>query len=68
MPVVEIDPDELRELAGHDKPDEELKADLFGLGLEFEGETEDGTFQLEFAPDRPHRLPSAGIPRSLRHP
>jgi len=67
MPVVEIDPDELRELAGHDKPDEELKADLFGLGLEFEGETEDGTFQLEFAPDRLDRLSVEGVARSLRY-
>ncbi|WP_153952448.1 phenylalanine--tRNA ligase subunit beta [Halosegnis longus] len=67
MPVVEIDPDELRELAGHDKSDEELQSDLFGLGLEFEGETEDGEFQLEFAPDRLDRLSVEGIARSLRY-
>ena len=37
MPTVEVDPDELRTLTGHDeKADEELKDDLFALGLEFE--------------------------------
>ncbi|MFC7234991.1 phenylalanine--tRNA ligase subunit beta [Halosegnis marinus] len=68
MPVVEIDPDELRDLTGHDeKGDEELKEDLFGLGLEFEGETDDGAFQLEFAPDRLDRLSVEGVARSLRY-
>ena len=68
MPVVEVDPDELRELAGaEDKPDAELKADLFSLGLEFEGETESGGFELEFAPDRLDRLSVEGIARSLRY-
>ncbi|MFP8957587.1 phenylalanine--tRNA ligase subunit beta [Natrialbaceae archaeon A-CW3] len=68
MPTVEIDPDELRELTGHeDKPDEELKSDLFGLGLEYEGQTEAGEFELEFAPDRLDRLSVEGVARSLRY-
>jgi phenylalanyl-tRNA synthetase beta chain len=68
MPVVDVDPDELRRLTGHEeKGDEELKADLFALGLEFEGETEDGALQLEFAPDRLDRLSVEGVARSLRY-
>jgi phenylalanyl-tRNA synthetase beta chain len=68
MPTVEVDPDELRRLTGHDeKGDEELKSDLFALGLEFEGETEDGEFELEFAPDRLDRLSVEGVARSLRY-
>ncbi|MDB2281253.1 phenylalanine--tRNA ligase subunit beta [Halorubrum ezzemoulense] len=68
MPVVDVDPDELRELTGHEeKDDEELKADLFGLGLEFEGETDDGMYQFEFAPDRLDRLSVEGVARSLRY-
>ncbi|WP_178915520.1 phenylalanine--tRNA ligase beta subunit-related protein [Natronomonas gomsonensis] len=68
MPVVDVDPEELRQLTGHDeKSDEELKDDLFALGLEYEGETEDGEFQLEFAPDRLDRLSVEGVARSLRY-
>ncbi|MDQ2050428.1 phenylalanine--tRNA ligase subunit beta [Natronolimnohabitans sp. A-GB9] len=68
MPTVDIDPDELRELTGaEEKGDEELKDDLFGLGLEFEGRTEDGAFELEFAPDRLDRLSVEGVARSLRY-
>ncbi|MBX0322318.1 phenylalanine--tRNA ligase subunit beta [Halomicroarcula sp. F13] len=68
MPVVDVDPDELRHLTGHDeKDDEELKSDLFDLGLEFEGWTEDDEFQLEFAPDRLDRLSVEGVARSLRY-
>ncbi|MDG5777921.1 phenylalanine--tRNA ligase subunit beta [Haloarculaceae archaeon H-GB2-1] len=68
MPVVDVDPDELRDLTGHsEKDDDELKTDLFNLGLEFEGETEDGEFQLEFAPDRLDRLSVEGVARSLRY-
>ena len=68
MPVVEIDPDELRQLTGHDeKDDAALKDDLFALGLEFEGETDDGAFELEFAPDRLDRLSVEGVARSLRY-
>ncbi|ARS89405.1 phenylalanine--tRNA ligase subunit beta [Natrarchaeobaculum aegyptiacum] len=68
MPTVDIDPDELRELTGAEaKDDDELKEDLFGLGLEFEGLTEDGTFELEFAPDRLDRLSVEGVARSLRY-
>jgi phenylalanyl-tRNA synthetase beta chain len=62
MPTVEIDPDELRYLTGReDRDDEQLKRDLFGLGLEFEGETDDGEFELEFAPDRLDRLSVEGV-------
>ncbi len=68
MPVVDVDPEELKTLAGaEDKSDAELKSDLFALGLEFEGETEDGEFELEFAPDRLDRLSVEGIARSLRY-
>ncbi|WP_436932793.1 phenylalanine--tRNA ligase subunit beta [Halosimplex halobium] len=68
MPTVAIDPDELRELTGHeDKSDEQLREDLFGLGLEYEGETDDGEFELEFAPDRLDRLSVEGVARSLRY-
>ena len=68
MPVVEVDPDELRRLTGHDdKGDDELRSDLFALGLEYEGETEDGAFQLELAPDRLDRLSIEGVARSLRY-
>ncbi|AFZ72596.1 phenylalanine--tRNA ligase subunit beta [Natronobacterium gregoryi] len=68
MPTVDIDPDELRELTGKDETgDEELKEDLFALGLEFEGRTEDGEFELEFAPDRLDRLSVEGIARSLTY-
>jgi hypothetical protein len=67
MPVVDVDPDELRELVGTEKDDDELREDMFSLGLEFEGWTEDDEFQLEFAPDRLDRLSVEGIARSLRY-
>jgi phenylalanyl-tRNA synthetase beta chain len=68
MPVVDVDPDELRALTGHgEKDDDTLRADLFALGLEFEGWTEDDEMQLEFAPDRLDRLSVEGIARSLRY-
>jgi phenylalanyl-tRNA synthetase beta chain len=68
MPTVDVDPDELRELTGHaDKDDDELRTDLFDLGLEYEGETAEGNFELEFAPDRLDRLSVEGIARSLRY-
>lgn len=67
MPVVDIDPDELRRLTGTDKDDDELLDDLFALGLEFEGRTDDDAFELEFAPDRLDRLSVEGIARSLRY-
>ena len=68
MPTVDVHPDELRRLTGHDeKDDEELIADLFALGLEYEGDTEDGGFELEFAPDRLDRLSVEGVARSLRY-
>jgi phenylalanyl-tRNA synthetase beta chain len=68
MPVVDVDPDELRRLTGHDeKSDEALREDLFALGLEYEGRTDEGEFQLEFAPDRLDRLSVEGVARSLRY-
>jgi len=68
MPTVDIDTDELRELTGYtDKSDEQFKSDLFGLGLEFEGETDDGELQFEFEPDRLDRLSVEGVARSLRY-
>ena len=68
MPVVEVDPDELRRLTGEpDRSEADLKADLFALGIEYEGETDAGDFELEFAPDRLDRLSVEGIARSLRY-
>jgi phenylalanyl-tRNA synthetase beta chain len=68
MPVVDVDADELRRLTGHEeKTDDELIDDLFALGLEYEGETEDGELQLEFGPDRLDRLSVEGVARSLRY-
>ena len=68
MPTVEIDPDEIRELTGHpEKDDHTLRDELFALGLEYEGETDDGEFELEFAPDRLDRLSVEGVARSLRY-
>jgi phenylalanyl-tRNA synthetase beta chain len=68
MPVVDVDPDELRRFTGHEeKDDDELLDDLFELGLEFEGETEDGLLQLEFEADRLDRLSVEGVARSLRY-
>ncbi len=68
MPVVDVNPDELRDLTGHDeKSDDELIDDMFALGLEFEGRTDEGDFQLEFAPDRLDRLSVEGVARSLRY-
>jgi phenylalanyl-tRNA synthetase beta chain len=68
MPTVDIDPDELRELTGREeKSDDELKDDLFGLGLEFEGWTDEDEFELEFAPDRLDRLSVEGVARSMRY-
>ena len=68
MPTVEIHPDELRELTGKgERSDDQFREDLFGLGLEYEGETDDGAFELEFAPDRLDRLSVEGVARSLRY-
>ncbi|MFC5136229.1 MULTISPECIES: phenylalanine--tRNA ligase subunit beta [Haloferacaceae] len=68
MPVVDVDPDALRGLTDRtEKTNEEFKEDLFGLGLEFEGETDDGELQFEFAPDRLDRLSVEGVARSLRY-
>src|SRR6056297_2288802 len=63
MPVVDVSLDELQRLTG----EEEFKEDLFALGLEYEGETDDGELQLEFGPDRLDRLSVEGVARSLRY-
>jgi len=68
MPVVDVDPDELRELTGRrGMDDDELLGKLFGLGVEFEGETDDGEFKLEFEPDRLDWLSVEGLARALRY-
>ncbi|ACV11849.1 phenylalanyl-tRNA synthetase, beta subunit [Halorhabdus utahensis DSM 12940] len=68
MPTVDIDTDELRELTGHgEKSDDDLRDDLFELGLEYEGETEEGELRFEFEPDRLDRLSVEGVARSLRY-
>jgi phenylalanyl-tRNA synthetase beta chain len=67
MPVVDVSVEELRRLTGEDKSEAAFKEDLFALGLEYEGETEDGKMQLEFGPDRLDRLSVEGVARSLRY-
>jgi phenylalanyl-tRNA synthetase beta chain len=67
MPVVDVDPDELRRFTGREKSDDELLSNLFELGLEFEGETDEGLLQLEFEADRLDRLSVEGVARSLRY-
>jgi len=68
MPVVDVHPDDLRQLTGHtEKSDDEFREDLFALGLEYEGETADGAFELELESDRLDRLSPTGVARSLRY-
>ena len=67
MPVVDVSLEELQRLTGEDKGEEEFKEDLFALGLEYEGETDEGKLQLEFGPDRLDRLSVEGVARSLRY-
>ncbi|ERH00116.1 MAG: phenylalanyl-tRNA synthetase, beta subunit [Haloquadratum sp. J07HQX50] len=68
MPVVDIDIEQLRSLTGRtDQSVETFKTDLFDLGLEFEGKTEQGKLQFEFGPDRLDRLSVEGVARSLRY-
>ena len=68
MPVVDIDIEQLRSLTGRaDQSVETFKTDLFELGLEFEGKTEQGKLQFEFGPDRLDRLSVEGVARSLRY-
>jgi phenylalanyl-tRNA synthetase beta chain len=67
MPVVDVSVEELRRLTGADKSEAEFREDLFALGLEYEGETEDGKMRLEFGPDRLDRLSVEGVARSLRY-
>ena len=67
MPVVDVSLGELQRLTGEETSEEEFKSDLFALGLEYEGETEEGKMQLEFGPDRLDRLSVEGVARSLRY-
>jgi phenylalanyl-tRNA synthetase beta chain len=67
MPVVDVSLEELQRLTGEDKGEEAFKQDLFALGLEYEGETDEGKMQLEFGPDRLDRLSVEGVARSLRY-
>jgi phenylalanyl-tRNA synthetase beta chain len=68
MPTVDVDYDDLRTLTGHDeKSDDELEWDLFNLGVEYEGETDDGKAKLELESDRLDRLSVEGMARSLRY-
>jgi phenylalanyl-tRNA synthetase beta chain len=67
MPVVEVDPDELRELTGQRIDREDLLADLFELGIEYEGESDEGELKLEFEPDRLDWLSVEGLARALRY-
>ena len=66
MAVVEVELDELNRLVRRDMSREEVIDELFGLGVEFEGEGEDG-LQFEVVPDRPDRLSVEGLARSLRY-
>jgi phenylalanyl-tRNA synthetase beta chain len=67
MPVVDVSLEELQRLTGADKGKAAFKEDLFALGLEYEGETDEGKMQLEFGPDRLDRLSVEGVARSLRY-
>jgi phenylalanyl-tRNA synthetase beta chain len=67
MPTVELDYDELRAFLGREQSDDELKTDLFDLGLEYEGLTEDGDARYELEADRLDRLSVEGVARSLRY-
>jgi phenylalanyl-tRNA synthetase beta chain len=66
MAVVEVELEELNRLTRRDLSREEVIDELFGLGVEFEGEGEDG-LQFEVVPDRPDRLSVEGLARSLRY-
>ena len=67
MPTVELDYDELRSFLDEPREDDRLRADLFGLGLEYEGHTEDGDARYELESDRLDRLSVEGVARSLRY-
>ncbi len=66
MAVVEVELEELSRLVGRDLSRDEAIDELFSLGVEFEGEGEDG-LQFEVVPDRPDRLSVEGLARSLRY-
>lgn len=66
MAVVEVELEELSRLVGRELSRDEAIDELFSLGVEFEGEGEDG-LQFEVVPDRPDRLSVEGLARSLRY-
>lgn len=66
MAVVEVELDELNRLVKRDMSRDEVIDELFSLGVEFEGEGDDG-MQFEVVPDRPDRLSVEGLARSLRY-
>ncbi len=66
MAVVEVDLDELSLLVGRNLDRDTVVDKLFQLGVEFEGESEDGLLEFEVVPDRPDRLSVEGLARSLR--
>jgi len=66
MAVVEVELDELNRLVRRDMSRDETIDELFSLGVEFEGEGEEG-LQFEVVPDRPDRLSVEGLARSLRY-
>jgi len=66
MAVVEVELEELSRLVGRDLSRDEAIDELFSLGVEFEGEGDDG-LQFEVVPDRPDRLSVEGLARSLRY-
>jgi len=66
MAVVEVELDELRRLVRRDLDEQEVIDDLFSLGVEYEGEGDEG-LEFEVVPDRPDRLSVEGLARSLRY-
>jgi len=67
MPTVELDYDELCAFLDDPRDDDQLQTDLFDLGLEYEGHTEDGNARYELEADRLDRLSVEGVARSLRY-
>ncbi|MFW5929355.1 MAG: phenylalanine--tRNA ligase subunit beta, partial [Halobacteriota archaeon] len=65
MAVVEVDVTELSRLVGEHLDRDTVVDELFELGVEYEGEGEDG-LEFEVVPDRPDRLSVEGLARSLR--
>ncbi|MDZ7687931.1 MAG: phenylalanine--tRNA ligase subunit beta [Halobacteriales archaeon] len=66
MAVVEVELEELNRLTRREMSRDEVIDELFGLGVEFEGDGDEG-LQFEVVPDRPDRLSVEGLARSLRY-